>query len=301
MTHKELDKIDGHTHLQLETRDYPRDIFGILSRFLMKKKKRLIFASKFLSAIIPGGKDLLERYAILLMSSTQNTEEKIRKALEKVDCVNLLSVNLEHIGCGKCERSHAEQLEEMIRMKKLFAGQVKNFMMLDPNDPNILRDVAKYHTYMDGWKYYPPVSGTINNRLVNYVLAKHPKPIIIHTTDTSPIYNHKWDKSKAQSFANPCYTVPLLSRYPKVTFIFAHFGGRNYINKVTDISKSYPNAYTDISYTYANDKEMVRKHFNLIPDKGLWGTDSPMERACLFFDFPAFEKAQENNHKVFGN
>jgi predicted TIM-barrel fold metal-dependent hydrolase len=293
--------IDAHTHLQLSDKDYPDKLFKWFSKFLLKKRKRLVFASKFLSFIIPGGKDILERYAKLLKSATQTTEEKIRKALQKVDCVNLLSVNLENIGCGKCERSHSEQLEEMIRMKEIFKDHVKIFMMIDPCEPNIISHFHKYAHHFDGYKYYPPVSGTINNEVVRFFLEKNPKPIIIHSTDTSPIYNHKWKKKVAQSFANPMYAVPLIAHFPNVTFVFAHFGGRNYINQVTDICKSYSNAYTDISYTYANDKELVRKHFNLIPDKVLWGTDTPMERSELFFDFPYFKKTQENNRKLFDN
>lgn len=291
--------IDSHTHAGLSYRDYPNKIFGVFSKFLLGKKKRVKFAAKFLSAIIPTDKDFLERYARLLEYSEKSTAERIEDALTYCDKLNALSINLQYMGAGDAQRTYEEQMDTLVLMREKYKDRINIFMMLEPQDPNIIRHVIKYERFCKGWKYYPPVSGTINNGMIRHILGKHPKPIIIHTTDTSPIYNKFFKKKVAQGFAHPKYCIPLIEKFPNVPFIFAHLGGENWQNEVITLCEKYPNVYTDISFTFSKDHDTLSKRFHRIPEKILWGTDNHMTDPEPFLKVPYFKAMQKNNSKLF--
>lgn len=293
---------DSHTHLCLSDEDIPKYAFGWITPFLMKSDKRANFVAKFLHNIIPfTSKDGLDRLAKILKENRLDSNTRIKEYFQHFDTCNVLLMDLEGtMNAGKTKRSYEDQIIEAINFKKIF--DIKIFMFINPNRPNMIELVQKYYEYIDGYKYYPSLTNNIDNLITKSILARYPKKnVIIHTTSTSPIYNRKEHKDFCGDQCHPRYTVPLLTLFPNINFIFAHGGGEEWLMDCVSICSKYKNAYLDISYTFG-DKDLhpkLERIFEMIPGKILFGTDSYLIDIDNFLDIKNKEKMMENNYRIF--
>lgn len=293
---------DGHTHLCLSDDDIPKYAFGWITPFLMKSDKRANFVAKFLSNIIPfTSKDGLDRLAKILKENRLDSKTRIKEYFQHFSTCNVLLMDLEgSMNAGKTKRSYEDQIIEAINFKKLF--DIKIFLFINPNRPNMIELVEKYYEDIDGYKYYPSLTRNIDNLITRNILTKYPKNnVIIHTTSTSPIYNKKLDKKYCGEQCHPKFTVPLLNLYPNINFIFAHAGGEQWLMDCVSICSKYKNAYIDISYTFGDKKlhPKLERIFEIIPNKILFGTDSYLIDIDNFLDIKNKEKMIENNYRIF--
>ena len=91
-------------------------------------------------------------------------------------------------------------------------------------------------------------------------------PILVHTGD------YRYD------FSNPNRVIPVLEKYPDLTFIGAHFGGWSIWEEATERLSGYKNFLVDCSSSlYAMTPEKARELiFAYGVDRVLFGTDYPL-------------------------
>lgn len=297
---------DVHTHWSMSKKHFPDKIFGKASKWLMKKPKRMLNMAKtmrFIDFMLPKFLDhnMLRRMALVVKNSTKTAEERLQENLTHVNCVITLTMDFFSMNAGKPEQPFTDQLNEAIRLKRKYGkDKVKVFMYLDPNRHDLWNAVKLYEPFIDGYKLYPPLIGKILNHFVrlNRILTDFPKPVIIHSTNTTPIYNRKFKKKEANSWANPKYAITLIEANQNIKFDLAHLGGENYHNQVMQMCIDYKNVYTDISYTFKDNEKMLDGFMNYCPKKVLFGTDSYLIKKHDFYNAPYMDLIQKNN-KVF--
>ena len=293
-------KIDIHRHV-LGIEHVAKGMFGKISEWIMKKPtKRLHILShilKFGGKLIPG-RDGLERLSRLLVNIDLSTEQKIQLALKDADMICIYAIDMENCEAGEVEVSYAEQIEELIALKKK-GYNIKIFMHLDNNRPDLFSFAAKYQEHVDGWKLYPPLSGYPDDLYIDSILTLWPKPVAIHCTDSSPIFFHGYvndndmsQKEKCQIFGDPTYIVRLAKKHPEVNFNLCHGGGNNTAMRlrIINICRTLPNCFTESSYE--DNKQFFNEIYSKIPKKCLFGSDAIM---CDFFTLEHMEQLQENN------
>ena len=91
-------------------------------------------------------------------------------------------------------------------------------------------------------------------------------PVLLHTGD------RRYDMS------NPNRILPLLEKYPDLTFIGAHFGGWSIWEDAVKVYKGIPNFYVDCSSSlpYLSKEAAVRIIREYGADHIMFGTDYPM-------------------------
>ena len=72
--------------------------------------------------------------------------------------------------------------------------------------------------------------------------------------------------------------MELTKKYPKVSVIFGHIGGYNWIN-VIDFVKENPNAYLDLSASFST--LVVKMAIAEVPNKCLYSSDAPYGEPLL--------------------
>lgn len=288
---------DIHTHFTLSIKYIPSGVFGFASKWMFKKRSRFNKFTKFLHHLIFwSNKDMFDRVAEIVEQSLLTSEQRLLKILESCDVATTLVMDFYSMNAGTPECSFEQQLNRAIELKEKYKGRVLIFMMLDPNRPDILRLARNYYERIDGWKYYAPLTGSINkHKVIGVILNEMPLPIIMHTTNTTPIYNHKFKKKIANELAHPRYAVNLIEKHKNVNFNFAHLGGENWQHEVVTLCKAYPNVYTDISYTFGKDYEQLELDTREIEHKRLWGTDSPLINTDNFYKVKGTSQMQRNN------
>lgn len=95
---------------------------------------------------------------------------------------------------------------------------------------------------------------------------KHNLPVLIHTGD------YRYD------YSNPDRFIPVLEKYPDVTFIGAHFGGWSIWEDASKQLCKYKNLYVDCSSSlYAMTSTKAKELIDLYGShRVLFGTDYPM-------------------------
>ena len=91
-------------------------------------------------------------------------------------------------------------------------------------------------------------------------------PILMHTGD------HRFD------FSNPNRMLPVLEKYPDLTFVGAHFGGWSVWDEAMEKLRDFENFYVDCSSSlYAMSPEKAKYLISAYgADRVLFGTDYPM-------------------------
>ena len=72
--------------------------------------------------------------------------------------------------------------------------------------------------------------------------------------------------------------MELTKKYPKVSVIFGHIGGYNWMN-VIDFVKETPNAYLDLSASFSS--LVVKMAIAEVPNKCLYSSDAPYGEPLL--------------------
>lgn len=301
-----MDKLlhDCHTHLTLCDEDIPKYAFGWITPYLLKNDKRANFVAKWLHRFIPfTRKDQLDRLAQLIKENRVSSRERIDSYLRHFQYVNVLLMDLESsMHAGPTKRTYEEQIIESIKLKEEFGNRIFIYMMINPEREDILELIEKYYDKIDGYKYYPPLTGSINNQMMDFILLKYPKDnIIIHTTNTSPIFDRDLDKETCGMFANPLYTLQLARKHVDKNFILAHSGGLNWLNDCVSCCSKANNVHVDISYTFEDEDtwDKLDKIYKIIPDKILFGTDWYMIDYESFTKIPLLDKLIDNNKIIF--
>lgn len=286
---------DFHTHLTLSDEDIPKYAFGWITPMLMKSDSRARFVAKWLSFL--GTKSGLDRLALILTANRKTSRQRCIEYFKVFSSANSLLMDLEgSMNAGKTKRSYEEQIKEAICLKREF--NINIYLFINPDRENMLELVEKYYNDFDGYKYYPPLCGSINNDVVIDILTRFPKKnIIIHTTNTSPIFDRDLEKDMCGDMAHPIHTIHLLSKFPHINFIFAHAGGNKWLTDCASICSKYKNAYLDISYTFGDKDNLnaLKWLFRIIPKKILFGSDYYMIDYKEFLKLPYFKEMQENN------
>jgi predicted TIM-barrel fold metal-dependent hydrolase len=293
---------DAHTHLCLSSEDIPKYAFGWITPFLIKSDARASFVAKWLHRIIPfTKKDQLDRLSMLVKQNILSSRQRCEKYFKIFSGANVLLMDLEgSMNAGITIRSYEDQIIEAIQLKKEF--NIKIYMFINPDRENMMDLVKKYYNDIDGYKYYPPLCGHIDNHFMNILLDEYPKDnVIIHTTNTSPIYDKNEDKEFCANMAHPSYCIPLINKFKKINFIFAHCGGIQWMIDCVTICSKYKNAYVDISYTFENEDlwKELNHIITLIPKKILFGTDWYMINFNNFLKIKNIDIMLKNNKRIF--
>lgn len=297
---------DCHTHLVLCDEDIPKYAFGWITPWLMKSNKRAEFTSKWLHRLIPfTRKDCLDRLAQLIKENRISSRERVKQHLSHFEYCNVLLVDLEgSMNAEKTKRSYEDQIIEAIKLKKEFNDRIKIYMMINPYRSNMIELVKKYYDDIDGYKYYPALTGKINeDYTLKTILTNYPKKnVIIHCTPTSPIYDrHSTKEIACEMWCNPIYTTILADSFKNINFILAHAGGKYWLHDCIKYAKNYKNIYLDISYTFEDEdlQKKLKGFMKIIPGKILFGTDWYMIDYQYFTKIDCIEELIENNKKVF--
>ena len=292
---------DLHSHLTLSKKDIPKYLFGKFQPLIAKTNKRAKFAAKFLHLLIPfSNKDGLDRLANILEMSIIPAEEKIKKHLEKYDKIVLIATDLHGCNAGFCIRSYEEQINEILYFKNKYPGRIYMALMIDPNRENIHDIINKYAIFADFFKYYPTISGQIDNLIVNRVCQIYKKPWIVHCSSKSIIYNHEYDKKIVDLFCNPKFTEQVALKNPSIKFILAHFGSTEYFDNVKKLIIEKDNIFADISFCYPNMKEKIDKVIEKYPTKVIMGSDSFLQND-EYKDFYNVNQLYMNNLKMLNH
>lgn len=295
-------KINIHYHT-IGIEHVAKRMFGIVTAWVDKnptKRLKLISGTfKVIGWIVPG-KDAFERYSRLVKNIDLSTEDKIKLGLKSSGFLCIYTMDFENCKAGEVPVSYEKQLDELIALKEQ-GYPIKIFMHLDNRRPKLLELAAKYASKVDGWKLYPPLSGYPDDYIILYILDYYPKEVVIHCTDTSPIFYHGYvrnyggsQKDNCQRFLDMNHIERLIKRYPETNFNLCHGGGGNNVMRLQIISlcQRYANCYTESSYE--SNKEYFNEIYSKIPTKALFGTDAIM---CDDFELPHMDILQENNRR----
>lgn len=149
-------------------------------------------------------------------------------------------------------------------------GKFTGLGTLHPDSEDIEADVNEILSLgLHGVKLHPDIQrfGIDENRVhAIYELCEGRLPILMHTGDS------RFD------YSNPNRMEPILSRYPKLTVIGAHFGGWSVWEEATARLAKYENFLVDCSSSLyamppARARELIMAYGT---DRVLFGTDYPM-------------------------
>lgn len=286
-----IKKLCSHGHEVLDFRDTPDGFLSLVSKYIHKNlHKRSEQIQKWLNAfsyLVPRDK---LRYLSQYLDTLDNTdEERMEYNLQFFDMVFCYCVDLHYMGAGKCSRDYDDQIAAAVHLKKQNPGRVKIFMMLDPNRPNLMELVKKWHTHIDGWKLYPTWYYVTDIRL-RPIFNAYPKPVVVHCTNTSPVYfqgsrnalkrklgenayKYKTLKSKkwnCQFFSHPSYVYEMSIRYPNINWSCEHMGGTDKVLQDYILERLGGNFYTGDAFTFTTDEEIkqlvpiVEEHSNIM-------------------------------------
>lgn len=283
---------NSHSHPFLDIRDTPKNLYGVVSRFLHGNVERRSNAIQKILRFLPTKKS---RYLAAYLDTIDNTDEERLLADLTYHTVTVgICVDLHHMGAGTCTRKYDDQVAEAVHLKKKYPGRVKVAVMLDPNRPDIYKFAKRWQHQVDAWKLYPTWYYVTDRRLRG-ILTDFPKPVIVHCTDTSPIHfegsrkdlkkklgenadKYRSLKSKAwncQFFSHPKYIYEMSKLYPNITWICAHAGGKNAERRRYIIDRVCDNFIMDDSFTYTDEDE-IQELIGLLATCGdyvLHGTD----------------------------
>lgn len=258
-------KLEGDDHIHgFEKKDLPKNIFGILSRFLLKGNR--LKKIEWLLRIIPGQKNLAELISHFLHVINGDVRATVDKCLQYCKSVTILTMDFEFMGAGVPERLFEDQLIEALEMKKIYGKEkVKVFMCLDPRRPNLLQLVHRYYNYIDGYKLYSPLGYKANDTVIRMILYVLPKPVISHCTNTSPVFGKQLKNPEYyKNLAHPCYLYELAEEFPKINFSADHWGGEDENWKKFIDDRLGGNFFTNVAFTYMKPVlSELEKHENV--------------------------------------
>jgi hypothetical protein len=144
---------------------------------------------------------------------------------------------------------------------------------LDNNNPDHLKQICDLG--IKGLKIHPQYQDTAVNSLIAMKLyeqaAKH--QLILYFHAGFDIAFPQSDHASIPRFQE------VLSEFPQTTMILAHAGGYREWDSVYDNLLAYPNAYFDLAfvldYIAIPEQEKLRLMLTKIPERILFGTDSP--------------------------
>ena len=203
------------------------------------------------------------------------------------------------MGAGKVQKSIVEQTLQILSLN---FTNIRLFPVIDPRSEHANRmfDLMKsLPTRFAGFGIYPNIGYTADDyRLERFWkwANDNDKAVIIHCTDTTPVYyrgsdldkllepiknlffyeHHKSKKLRCGNFCHPYFGIQMARKYTNVNVSFAHAGGSNnhfwqFINRATT---SFKNVYFDTSSTVKNKKQFNDLYCQVnAPEKMLCGYD----------------------------
>lgn len=291
----ELPIVDNHAHLVIYEPDgYPNKIIHSIA----DNKVGFFILKTALKTVIPwSNKDRLDKLVNFIESNKdKDWKDKFNNWRKEGQWsgrtqLNVLTVNMAHMGCGIPKKTFGEACEELERLRQDYPENINPYFHYDCRSGNAYTLFNHYvvEGYWGGMKSYSSM-GTFpyDQRYWQAYsdLQEANKPIIAHCTYSNPIHflgpekelkillGDKYDpkasrKENCDKFTNPLNWIPVLEAFPKLRICLAHFGGQeqwrewyenpdnlnNLVNIILEMMRKYPNLWVDISFTL-NDKKL---------------------------------------------
>lgn len=205
------------------------------------------------------------------------------------------------VGVNKClvtsvatTPHHAQSINSFIASEvELFPDRFIGFGSLHPDSESLEEDAEHLvELGLKGVKLHPDIQNfrVDDPKVVKIfeICNKKKLPVLLHTGDS------RYDNS------NPNRVEKILTMFPDLTIIGAHFGGWSIWDKAPEILSKYKNLYVDTcSSFYALSKERAREIIDLYgTDRVIFGTDFPMwkqdEELEFLFDLGLNENELKN-------
>ncbi len=205
------------------------------------------------------------------------------------------------VGVNKClvtsvatTPHHAQSINSFIASEvELFPDRFIGFGSLHPDSESLEEDAEHLvELGLKGVKLHPDIQNfrVDDPKVVKIfeICNKKKLPVLLHTGDS------RYDNS------NPNRVKKILTMFPDLTIIGAHFGGWSIWDKAPEILSKYKNLYVDTcSSFYALSKERAREIIDLYgTDRVIFGTDFPMwkqdEELEFLFDLGLNENELKN-------
>lgn len=310
-------KLDIHTHA-FTADDLGGNYIKVINTWLERRIEKSWLLRLCLRLLNPfSSSDKLEYTANFLREQAKSTEQKVKELFQFINHrykgedwgLNILTVDFDYMKRGTPKRKFEAQLKAALAEKyrdSYRREHVKVYMGIDPRRHDLYSLIAKYINQIDGFKLYCyngffPYDERLN--LFYQICESHKKPVLFHCSDTNINYYGGSDikellkKSKfillsdrkrtsnkdlSTNFCNPAGYGEVISKYPNVKFIIAHWGGTPlFSNYVTNLALRYENCFIDFSF-FAYDKQnqnFILDLFHKLPslkEKVLFGSDTPM-------------------------
>jgi len=236
--------------------------------------------------------DSLDKLLTFVKASRIGSEKELFEDVAKYypsdTCFVALTMNMHHMGAGRCKRTYYEGLKALDELRDVYP-RILPFYMADCRDEN-MNSFFDHFLLQKAWtgvKAYPPLGTFPQDERYNYVYEKCQElgiPIMAHCTYGSPVHfkgkkkelkkllGSQYDKKLSKKdncskFTNPLNWAIVAKRYPDLKICLAHAGGSeqwkewlsrpgdkdNLLNEIIEIMREYPNIYTDISFTANKD------------------------------------------------
>jgi predicted TIM-barrel fold metal-dependent hydrolase len=232
----------------------PEDFLPLrLVRFLAKRRftkgvARILHRLNWKSDV-----DTFDRYAAFLQIGSLGDQRDIFANIQRFYPDNArfvaLSMDMEHMACGRCRRSFIEQLDDLASMKKEFGDALLPFICVHPQREKLLGLVREYieEKGFHGIKLYPPLGYfPYDSRLAPIweYAQKNQIPVIAHTSKGGVCYRgmmaddmfresrigtitvgEQSNQELCSHFSHPKNYEHLLNDFPKLKIALGHCGG----------------------------------------------------------------------------
>lgn len=279
-------------------------LFGKISHFFFGKET-VMYYHNFMERF---NAESMETNLIEWMSYEQNS----------IHCA--LAIDFTDAIKGRSQRSYEQQLRDLSALKKKYPERLLLAVMLDPNNPDMLKlfRLAFDELDFDIIKYYPSLTGLPSHPLLMesvWPIAQKKKiPIIVHCSSAgvhrtdmtyhlvgkdkfgnniNKVIKYKNENDIANDLNNPLVWLSVLEIFPDLYVDFAHGGGKmpGFFNTIVAILRKFKNAKSDLSYTFHDLKEMTRIYNFIVANPDM--ADKFMYASDFFMD------RMEGSHTVF--
>ncbi len=157
--------------------------------------------------------------------------------------------------------------DRMVSAISEYPGRFFGYITLNPNyKDGLIDEVLRLEGKKDiiGLKIHPDYSGVpvTDERYHECYLyaAQHKMPVLVHT------FNH----------GDVTLLGKMIEKYPDTTFIIAHCGAVDGVERTAELLKQYPNAYCDLPVSFAPNNTVEYMVHHSDENKIFFGTDSPL-------------------------